>query len=301
MLQRSQASIPETNVPQGHTQTQSDASRSLNMCSRGVSDAGNPSQYNQNAQGNAGCSDFVADNTLSSMRPWMRLESLEELAKQNGLTTSSKASHQSPQGLINRLNRYVGPLTPATSTTSYSAGSDKRNTSADYPLESEAQLEEYLECYRTNMVSYLPIVCMSPDTTVAELRKQRPFLFLVIRAICSKNLDRQAALVLEFKKMLGSEMLVKGTKNVDLFLGILIFAGWCHPYICNKPIVSTIVHLAMSLAFDLGLTKPLPSESNSVMLNYTAQGCPKPTNGMILMRTMEERRAVIGLYLVSSV
>jgi hypothetical protein len=203
--------------------------------------------------------------------------------------------------LINRLNRYVGPLTPATSTTSYSAGSDKRNTSADYPLESEAQLEEYLECYRTNMVSYLPIVCMSPDTTVAELRKQRPFLFLVIRAICSKNLDRQAALVLEFKKMLGSEMLVKGTKNVDLFLGILIFAGWCHLYICNKPIVSTIVHLAMSLAFDLGLTKPLPSESNSVMLNYTAQGCPKPTNGMILMRTMEERRAVIGLYLVSSV
>jgi hypothetical protein len=271
------------------------------MCSNGINAARNLSQDDQNVQGNTGYGDFVADNTLSSMRPLMRLERLDELAQQNGLTISSKANQQSPQGLVNRLNRYVGPLTPTCSTTSYSAGSEKHNAPVNFLTESEADLEQYLECYRAKMVSYLPIVCINPNTTVDELRKQRPFLFLVIRAICSKNLERQAALVHEFKMILGREMLVAGTKNVDLFLGILIFAGWCHLYISNKPIISTIVHLAMSLAFDLGLTKPPPTESTSVMLNYTAQGCPKPTNGMIPMRTMEERRAVIGLYLVSSV
>jgi hypothetical protein len=151
------------------------------------------------------------------------------------------------------------------------------------------------------MVPYLPIVFISPDMTLEKLRKQRPFLFLVIRAICSKNPERQAALVLEVKKVLGTEMLLEGSRNLDLFLGILVFAGWCHVYICNRPIMSTIIHLAMSLASDLGLTKPLPTDSSAVMLNYTAQGCPKPIIGMIPTRTVEERRAVVGLYVVSSV
>ena len=94
---------------------------------------------------------------------------------------------------------------------------------------------------------------------------------------------------------------MEAAKNLDLFLGTLVFAGWCHLYICHKPIVSTVVHLSMSLASDLGLTKPLLSESSLVMLNYTAQGCPKPISSMIPARTMEERRAVVGLYLISSV
>ena len=231
---------------------------------------------NGNAQDNIGCGFFAANNF-----PSMTSESLG-IAHRNGLAICSKGGQQCPAN---------GPPTPATSST---------GNSTDYPLESEAELSEYLETYRTKMVPYFPIVCIGAEMTVEELRKERPFLYLVIRAICSKNLERQAALILEVKKVLGREMLLEGAKNMDLFLGVLVFAAWCHYYICNKPIISTVIQLGISLAFDLGLTRPPPGEPLNIMLHYIAQGCPKPINGMNV-RTMEERRAAVGLFLVSSV
>ncbi|OBT73988.1 hypothetical protein VF21_05994 [Pseudogymnoascus sp. 05NY08] len=194
-----------------------------------------------------------------------------------------------------------GHPTPAASRVSGSSVPDSPDSVNSFPLESEAELEEALETYRTKMVPNFPIVCIRPDITVDEMRLQRPFLFLVIRAICSKNLRRQEALVVEVKKTLGREMLLEGTKTLDLFLGVLVFAGWCHYYICSKPIISTVIQLGMSLAFDLGLTKPLLGEHVDVMRHYIiAHGCPKRV-GLNRTVTMEERRAVVGLYLVSSV
>ncbi|KAF2188861.1 hypothetical protein K469DRAFT_564540 [Zopfia rhizophila CBS 207.26] len=171
-----------------------------------------------------------------------------------------------------------------------------------YPLESEAECEECLETYRTKMVAFFPIVVIRPEVTVAELREQRPFLWLVIRAICSKNAARHRGLELEVRKMLGREMLLKGSKTLDLLLGILVYAGWGHFYIYKNPIITTDIQLGIALAADLGLTKPVPSEPCGVMLNYSAQGCPKPQSSLTNpVRTMEERRAVIGLFLVSSI
>jgi hypothetical protein len=290
MLQRSQPSIPEINQAQGHVQDESVDFRSPTLSSSRAGEA------DGNSQANMSYANFAGGNDPTPMR----IETLEGLAQQNGLTTLSSVRVHSQQGLTSRLANINGPPTPATSTRSYSTGPEKRKSLLDFPPESEPQLEEYLETYRTKISAYLPIVCIRPETTMLELRKQRPFLLLVIRAICSKNLERQMAIVEEIKKILGREMLIEGAKNLDLFLGILVFAGWCHLYICNRPIISTIMHLAMSLASDLGLTKPLPNENGCIMLNYTAQGCPKPITVMASTRTMEERRAIVGLYLVSS-
>jgi hypothetical protein len=297
MLQRSQTSIPEMAKPHDHIQNQNVDSRLVTLSSSEVSQAGNTSHHNGNNQVNTDYTDLVGSDNSSSMR----LERLEELAQQNVLLNFCKLRQATEQGSNGRLAGVNGPLTPATSTYSYSTGRDKPSISTDYLPETGAQLEEYLESYRTIMVPYLPIVCISPDMTLEELKKKRPVLFLVIRAICNKNLERQAALVVEVKKTLGAEILMKGSRNLDLFQGILVFAGWCHFYTCKKPVISTIIHLAMSLASDLGLTKPLPTESSLVMLNYTAQGCPRVITGVVPTRTMEERRAVVGLYLVSSV
>lgn len=207
---------------------------------------------------------------------------------------------------------HKGSPTPLTSCKSTATGANLpfRPTNSpyysvltDYPPESEEECEEYLETYRSKMVPYLPIVCIKPEVTVKELREQRPFLWLVIRAICSKIAARQKALGLEVKNTLAREMLFQGTKNLDLLLGVLVFAGWGHYFVAPNPIVTTIIQLGISLASDLGLTKPVPVEPVGVMLNYSAQGCPKqaPTTLQPRCKTMEERRAIIGLYLVSSV
>lgn len=218
--------------------------------------------------------------------------------------TSTKSPVPEPYSFSKGIHRECpnGHPTPEASRVGSSSIPETPNSTDNFPLESDAELEEVLETYRTEMVPNFPIVCIRPDVTVNEMRLQRPFLFLVIRAICSKNLCRQEALVVEVKKTLGREMLVEGTKSLDLFLGVLVFGGWCHYYICNKPIISTVIQLGMSLAFDLGLTKPLLGENADIMRHYIIEhGCPKRISVANKVITMEERRAVVGLYLVSSV
>ncbi|KAF4631334.1 hypothetical protein G7Y89_g6795 [Cudoniella acicularis] len=295
MLQRSQDSISGARQSQGQLESESVNIRAFDcktLSSSGVRDVNPISQCDENVRANLDYGDFFATDDHSSMGD----ERLDEFAQQHGLSNPLKVG---PEGLIRcPVN---GPPTPATSIAGNSAVPGRPEISTNYPLESEAELEEYLETYRSKMVPYFPIVCISANMTVKEMKKERPFLFLVIRVICSKNLERQLALVLHVKKVLGREMLLEGTKNLDLFLGVLVFAAWCHVYTSAKPVNSTIIQLAMSLAFDLGLTRPPPGEPVRILLNYTAQGCPKPANGINLERTMEERRAVVGLYLISSV
>ncbi|KIN06912.1 hypothetical protein OIDMADRAFT_150163 [Oidiodendron maius Zn] len=291
ILQRSQVLTPGPRQQEGQIPNQGIDLRACNCrpsSSSGLRDANQISRGGENGTANIGSWNFLAADDPSLISG----ERLDE----NGLTNSSKLGWD---GLIRGPVNQPSP--PASLSAGYSTVPQRLGTSNDYPLESEAELEEYLETYRTKMVPYFPIVCISPNVMVGELKKERPFLFLVIRAICSKNLDRQAALVRDVKKVLGREMLLEGTKTLDLLLGILAFTAWCHLYICIKPVNSTIVQLGLSLAFELGLTRPPPAEPVRVLLNYTAQGCPKPTNDMNLERTMEERRASVGLYLISSV
>ena len=204
------------------------------------------------------------------------------------------------------------PHTPAPSCMSSSSDPPLGSTSSaassfpilgNYPVESEEECEECLETYRTKMIPFFPVVVIRPTTTVREMREQRPFLWLVIRAICSKSSARQRALGLEVRKALGKAMLVENTKSLDLFLGILVFVSWGHYYLCKNPVVTAAIQLGMSLAADLGITRPARQDPIGVMLHYSSQGCPKPpcSRGVNPPRTMEDRRAGIGLFLISSV
>jgi hypothetical protein len=286
MLQRSQTSIPGIGRTQGQIQNKSinlGAFDCQTLASSGVRDANQMSQCVNSARATHGYGQFLAADDSFSMSG----ENLDGISQGHGQTSRANVGQEG-------LNRFPvnGPPTPATPTVP-----DRLEISADYLLESEVELEEYLEIYRTKMVPYFPLVCISGTTTVERLRNERPFLFLVIRTICSKNLERQIALVAHIKKFLGREMF-EGTKNLDVLLGVLVFAAWCHFYICIKPVNSTIIQLGISLAFDLGLMRPC--DPPRILLNYTAQGCPKPVNAM-KERTLEERRAAVGLYLISSV
>jgi hypothetical protein len=170
----------------------------------------------------------------------------------------------------------------------------------DYPTETEDECKEYLDTYRTTMVAYLPIVPIGPEVTVNEMREQHPFQWLVIRALCSKNVARQLALGTEFRNVLGRRVINQGERNMDVLLGLLIYTGWMHTYIKTNPIVTVVLQLAISLAADLGFNRPQPKEPlGQHLMNLTAQGCPKPWNAFAT-RTLAERRTIIGLFYLSS-
>jgi hypothetical protein len=203
-----------------------------------------------------------------------------------------------------------GPPTPATSATSnppenvfscFSGPSPASFAGKKYILETEAELAEYLEIYRTEMISYFPIVPLEATATVKYMSEERPFLWLVIRAVCSKDWVRQRVLDLEIRQTLGKELLIEGTRSMDMLTGILVCAAWGHYFATSKPILQPIIMLAMSLAYDRGLTKPIPTDPVTLTLNFNTQGCPKPIlAGQNLVRTLEERRTALGLFLMSS-
>jgi hypothetical protein len=168
--------------------------------------------------------------------------------------------------------------------------------------ESKDELQECLETYRTMLITQSPAVYIRPEVTVKELSEERPFLWLVIRAVCSKSIVRQAALSLEAREVLAREMLVEGTRSLDLLFGLLVMGAWGHIFLKQqaKPILNNIIQLAIALASDLGLTKPYLEDPVRIISD-----CGVPTLSKLpvrtLHRTTEERRAVIGLFLISSV
>jgi hypothetical protein len=85
-------------------------------------------------------------------------------------------------------------------------------------------------------------------------------LWLAIRAISTKKMALQEVLGVEFRKVVATQMLLEGTRSFDMLEGLLVFAAWGHYYICFKPIMTTIIQLAISLASDLALTKSVPLE-----------------------------------------
>lgn len=217
MLQRSQALSPERRPGQDQSLNESVDPRASSR----VQDENPISQRDRSGEAAVDYSGVSAANGSLSTSD----KRLDEIAQSHEPNNRSRIGRD-------RFIRYTanGPLTPATSVAGRSTMIDGPETPIDYPLESKAELEEYLATYRTKMVPYFPIVCIKETTTVKELRNARPSLFLVIRAICSQNLERQAALILLIKKVLGREMLLEGKKNLDLFLGVLVFAAWCHVY-----------------------------------------------------------------------
>lgn len=94
-------------------------------------------------------------------------------------------------------------------------------------------------------------------------------------------------------------MLVDGERNLDLLYGIMVFTGWSQAHVHPTPIITNLVQLAMSIIADLGLNRPPPKCPQHLILNYDARGCPKPLAQPT--RTIEERRAVLGVFWLSSV
>lgn len=75
-----------------------------------------------------------------------------------------------------------------------------------------------------------------------------------------------------------------------------IFRDWHHPF--EKPIVLSLVQLAIGILFELGLDKA-PSNDPGLMLTYDLKGLKKPAR-LVRSPTMEERRALLGCFLMSS-
>ena len=89
------------------------------------------------------------------------------------------------------------------------------------PEEAEILLNRFRQ-----MTLYFPLMNLSASTSARNLLQDRPFLYHCIMAVSCQISSQQIAFEKEMMQYLGEQMLVKGTKSLDLLLGILTYAGW---------------------------------------------------------------------------
>ncbi|KAL4787633.1 hypothetical protein BJX76DRAFT_354113 [Aspergillus varians] len=157
------------------------------------------------------------------------------------------------------------------------------------------EAEECLTHFQTLKLQYFPFVHIPLTTNAMHLRRERPFLWLCIMAVSSRSTAKQQAWSHRIRQIVSQQMVMHSEKSIDLLLGLLTIVGWANYQVHAKPFLSLFTQLAVSLVFDLGLNKPVHDET-------TVAHCPKSrARRPAIPRSMEERRAVLGCFLMTSV
>lgn len=186
--------------------------------------------------------------------------------------------------------------------------------------------ESYLNRFRTDLVKYFPFIVISPSMTAHELRQQRPMLWTCIMTVASSSSTQQIGLSKEVRRILGQEAFVKGTRNMDLLLAILVYSAWYENiprlvassssnleliqelifwhvfrdrrHFFEGSILVGLVQFAIAILYDLRLNKP-PVMDPALILACGLKGIGD-TSKLSKARTIEERRALLGCFLMSS-
>jgi hypothetical protein len=226
------------------------------------------------------------------------------------LNVNTPAHIQSKRGSVSSSSGVVAltPVTDDSMGSPYNLPHGFLDTGGD---PSPVEAEEYLIDFHIYKLKHFPFIAIPSNTRGQQLRQERPFLWLCIMAVGSKSTAQQQLLSNKIRETIVQKMAVQSERSVDLLLGILTFIGWYgimnveieesdtnnsargHYQACTKPFLALFSQLAMALIFDLGLNKP-------VFKDIPALPCVKEQTKRSTPRTMEERRAVLGCFLVTS-
>ncbi|KAK3941067.1 hypothetical protein QBC46DRAFT_383586 [Diplogelasinospora grovesii] len=118
-----------------------------------------------------------------------------------------------------------------------------------------AQAGELFARYTDQMCPHLPGVVFTPGTTVAEVRKSKPTLFLSVMAAASSEIpDIQKTLTKELMQVLADKVMVVGEKSLELVQALQVAVVWYWPPEHFEELkFYQLVHVAAVMAVDLGL------------------------------------------------
>ncbi|KAK0650047.1 hypothetical protein B0T16DRAFT_139420 [Cercophora newfieldiana] len=166
---------------------------------------------------------------------------------------------------------------------------------------SDLEAENCLAYFRSKL-KYFPFIHIPDDTTAATFQRDRPFLWLCVLAVSTKSSARQIQLGSKIRRLIAEKLLVQHERSIELLLGMLAFQGWANYQMGpSQPFLGMDSHLVVGLVQDMGIEKAPrrhdePSHPMACLRSHFA------VQRLISMaeRTMEERRAVLGAYLITS-
>ena len=153
--------------------------------------------------------------------------------------------------------------------------------------------ETLLSCYMNQISSTFPFVIIPPDTAVEELQSTRPFLLNVIKMIASvrhwRSVHGQSYAVMQH---ISEAVLIRSERSLELLQGILCFLGYYHSHCLMHSQFNNLIQLSISMIADLGLNQsPVARERTRILVTNPPE---------VRSRTNEERRAIVGVWYMSS-
>ncbi|PYH65324.1 Zn(II)2Cys6 transcription factor domain-containing protein [Aspergillus vadensis CBS 113365] len=162
-----------------------------------------------------------------------------------------------------------------------------------------SQAEEYLSIFVTQKLPYLPFVYFPPGTTAQQLRSDRPFLWLCIMAVTSKSPSQRRTLCDRIRETVAQRMVHDCYgRDLDFLLGLLVYIAWSNQQLFKKLNMTIYSQFATAVVFDLMLNQAPGGDKPSLLsiLQTHPDEDPSPAPA----RTMDERRAVLGCFLLTS-
>ncbi|KAH7371805.1 hypothetical protein BKA64DRAFT_267138 [Cadophora sp. MPI-SDFR-AT-0126] len=154
------------------------------------------------------------------------------------------------------------------------------------------EAESRLTVFRSELLPNFACIHLPFTVSANELRQSRPFLLQCIMVVTSTSVQERNLLSTELVKTLTHEVFILNKGHFDHLVGLLIFLAWGNDF-GNK---NHLVQLAMSLAQDLRLNRPLIDEGGHKFARLVACGVGIPTE----THSLEHRRAVLGCFFISS-
>ncbi|KAL2816419.1 hypothetical protein BDW59DRAFT_10034 [Aspergillus cavernicola] len=205
---------------------------------------------------------------------------------------------------LTSLLHATGQSRPAVSDSRFSSASPVSSTlssSVDTPPTEATPDDDILDSFRTNRLPFLPYIHIPPHVAAAEVKAGSPFLWRCLVTLHCNDTARRQKLHIEVKEVAAKALLVEGQRSLDLLQGILAYIGWIGSESQPRKVsLGPSMQMAVSLVLDIGLNRPPPQNPeilNSLVLK-TGPGYCRPW--ISLVRTMNERRAVLGCFLLCS-
>lgn len=89
------------------------------------------------------------------------------------------------------------------------------------------EAELLLQTYRAQLADNFPYVVITEEMTLPKLRRHSPMLLLAILVTASwRDRPRQEVLNREYLRLLSDELIVQGSRDLDLLQGLMVFLNW---------------------------------------------------------------------------
>ncbi|KAF5694349.1 cercosporin resistance protein [Fusarium denticulatum] len=161
-----------------------------------------------------------------------------------------------------------------------------------------AEAQNLLDNYRNKAIEHFPFVPLSPETTVASLRSNKPFLFMCIMATMKfDNCSIQHQISEEIKNQAHQRVLMQSESTLEILQGLLIYLAWYQYFFISyeKQQIIPIAQLCVSLVQNLGLDQNPGNMRRKVDL-----GPDETAPGRKAARSAEQLRALLGTYCTAS-